>query len=549
MIPLRQLLLRLRTRRYRGLIQRLVFIGSRILLALLVLLALRQLYNGVKLYRAGAHLRAAKTAAQDLRSLLQSAGLRQCFASIADGKGAHSNLCDAASQFLSRIQAAGLVLPLPQTGGVFTVPGICAGGCFLATNVRDAELVMPNYIYHTVLTVASLTHHGNPAFVSVYESGSKDRTPAWLQVLGDVLDALSVPHHLELHGTIQREKGEERIHFLARVRSAALLPLYQLCSATGQFCAPPTGGRRNSNINSINSIDSSSSSSFNSSGRVIFLNDVLFTGADVLRLLQYPADLVCGLDLGMAAEPDMTVAEHRDTLTAYLHARWLLPRGLARRLARWGPLRKRWRKFHHTHEPLLREYGPLFFYDKWVARDISGRMFTNRAPYVVYEPSVARVVAGRPVRVHCCWNGLAVITAQPFVERAVDFREHREDECSASECSLLCDDMWRLGYDNMIMDPNVRVTYDLAGANKLFKSLSTPLPLGVPGVAYAPFRQTDVREAMSLPKHDDISRESSNVGGPGKRMREVDCCDLKKGADMVEFRDEGVCHTSMVVVG
>ncbi|GIL63118.1 hypothetical protein Vafri_17243 [Volvox africanus] len=520
-----RMLLRLRVRRSR--LQRFGTVGSRLGVGLLFLVAIRHLYYGFKLSSADAKFRAVKSSAQSLRAMQDSAGLSECFALLADRKDPGSDLCIRANNFLSLLHAAGLVIPLPPGGNLFKRHGICAGACFIATNVRDAQQVMPNYIYHLVLTVGSLTHYANPVFVSVYESGSKDRTADWLQVLGDVLDALSVPHRLELGGNIQREKGEERIKFLARVRSAALVPLFEQCNATGQFCAP-------------------SSDKSNSSGRIIFLNDVLFSAADIVRLLQYPADLVCGLDLGMAAEPDMTEQEHQATVAAYLRAKWLMPRYLAVQFSRLSFLSKRWRKYHHEHEPLFRDFGPLFFYDKWVARDISGRMFTNRSPYVVYQPSVDRVTGGRPVRVHCCWNGLAVINAEPFVQKVLDFREHREGECAASECSLLCDDMWRLGYDNIIMDPNVRVTYDLAGVKKLFHALSTELPLGAPGLAYSPFRQEEVRDVMSLPKHDDISRESSN--SDGHRTREVDCCDLKKGADMVEFRDPGVCHTSVLTL-
>ncbi|GLI66338.1 hypothetical protein VaNZ11_010075 [Volvox africanus] len=519
------MLLRFRVRRSR--LQRLGAAGSRIGVVLLFLVAIRHLYQGGKLSSADANFRAVKASAQSLSTIQDSAGLRECFALLADRKDAGSDLCIRANNFLSRLHAAGLNIPLPPGGNVFERHGICAGACFIATNLRDAEQVMPNYIYHLLLTVGLLTHYGNPAFVSVYESGSKDRTADWLQVLGDVLDALSVPHRLELGGSIQREKGEDRIHFLARVRSAALVPLFEQCNATGQFCAP-------------------SNDKSNSSGRIIFLNDVLFSAADIMRLLQYPADLVCGLDLGMAAEPDMTEQEHHATVAAYLHAKWLMPQHLAIQFTRLSLLSKWWRKYHHKRKPLLREFGPLFFYDKWVARDISGRMFTNRSPYVVYQPSVDRVTAGRPVRVHCCWNGLAIINAEPFVRKVLGFREHREGECAASECSLLCDDMWRLGYDNMVMDPNVRVTYDLAGVNKLFHAFSSELPLGAPGLVYIPFRQEEVRDVMSLPKHDDISRESSNPDG--HRTREVDCCDLKKGANMVEFRDPGVCHTSVVTL-
>jgi hypothetical protein len=38
----------------------------------------------------------------------------------------------------------------------------------------------------------------------------------------------------------------------------------------------------------------------------------------------------------------------------------------------------------------------------------------------------------------------------------LQFRAHVKDECKASECSLMCDDFWRLGYQRVIIDPSVR---------------------------------------------------------------------------------------------
>ncbi len=35
-----------------------------------------------------------------------------------------------------------------------------------------------------------------------------------------------------------------------------------------------------------------------------------------------------------------------------------------------------------------------------------------------------------------------------------------QDECPASECSHFCEDLRRLGYDKMVVDPAVRVGYE-----------------------------------------------------------------------------------------
>lgn len=35
-----------------------------------------------------------------------------------------------------------------------------------------------------------------------------------------------------------------------------------------------------------------------------------------------------------------------------------------------------------------------------------------------------------------------------------------ENECSASECSLICNDYWKAGYGRIIMVPRVKLAYD-----------------------------------------------------------------------------------------
>ena len=47
-------------------------------------------------------------------------------------------------------------------------------------------------------------------------------------------------------------------------------------------------------------------------------------------------------------------------------------------------------------------------------------------------------------------------------------RAHKENECAASECSLLCNDFLRLGYQNLIVDPGVRQAYSIKDAMDLY---------------------------------------------------------------------------------
>ena len=55
-------------------------------------------------------------------------------------------------------------------------------------------------------------------------------------------------------------------------------------------------------------------------------------------------------------------------------------------------------------------------------------------------------------------------------------RAHREDECAASECSLLCNDYLRLGYQNLVVDPGVRQAYTVRDARDLYQTQWVRLP-------------------------------------------------------------------------
>ena len=68
-----------------------------------------------------------------------------------------------------------------------------------------------------------------------------------------------------------------------------------------------------------------------------------------------------------------------------------------------------------------------------------------------------------PVQVQSCWNGVAILDPAPFYQpKHVRFRMARiaEGECSASECSLICNDYWEAGYGRILMVPRVKLAYD-----------------------------------------------------------------------------------------
>jgi alpha-1,3-mannosyltransferase len=105
------------------------------------------------------------------------------------------------------------------------------------------------------------------------------------------------------------------------------------------------------------------------------------------------------------------------------------------------------------------------FYDNWVARDINGTALEN-APFESvfhHAGSADRFQRHLPIQVQSCWNGVAVLDPGPFyAPTPVRFRMARlaQNECSASECSLICNDYWDAGYGRILMVPRVKLAYD-----------------------------------------------------------------------------------------
>jgi len=111
------------------------------------------------------------------------------------------------------------------------------------------------------------------------------------------------------------------------------------------------------------------------------------------------------------------------------------------------------------------EIAAPVFYDNWVSRDINGTALEN-APFeriFHHAESSARFQHHLPVQVQSCWNGIAILDPAPFYSPPhLQFRMARitEGECSASECSLICNDYWEAGYGRILMVPRVKLAYD-----------------------------------------------------------------------------------------
>lgn len=103
--------------------------------------------------------------------------------------------------------------------------------------------------------------------------------------------------------------------------------------------------------------------------------------------------------------------------------------------------------------------------DNWVSRDMNGTALEN-APFeaIFRDPeSGHRFQRHLPIQVQSCWNGIAVLDPAPmYAHPHVRFRMARlgDGECSASECSLICNDYWEAGYGRILMVPRVKLAYD-----------------------------------------------------------------------------------------
>ncbi|KAJ2583931.1 hypothetical protein GGH95_000711 [Coemansia sp. RSA 1836] len=103
------------------------------------------------------------------------------------------------------------------------------------------------------------------------------------------------------------------------------------------------------------------------------------------------------------------------------------------------------------------------FHDNWVTRDMGGNMPWKDIHWSIdYDKSLVPQKRERPFQVQCCWNGIAVFDAQVFQgDDGIRFRRSAEGECSASECSLMCNDMWRKGFGRIAMVPRVKLAHGI----------------------------------------------------------------------------------------
>lgn len=107
------------------------------------------------------------------------------------------------------------------------------------------------------------------------------------------------------------------------------------------------------------------------------------------------------------------------------------------------------------------------FYDVFATREVDGGWVgSGDYPYFADEASRDLLVAGKPVPVYSCWNGMVVFRTEPFEkqqEEKLAFRAILPDEpdppMEASECCLIFTDLRRLKHDTRVyINPQVKVS-------------------------------------------------------------------------------------------
>lgn len=249
-------------------------------------------------------------------------------------------------------------------------------------------------------------------YVSIYESGSLDRTKDVLKILDDILTENKIPHSVILDPTTHADEinagpldeegnprpgwiqtttvgaGKElrRIPYLSRLRNTSLQPLFDHQDLGKTY------------------------------DKILYLNDVVFRPSDVLTLLatnQGSYASACAMD------------------------------------------------FHY----------PPAYYDTFVLRDSQGdSTVMNTFPFFRSQDSRESILDGRPTKVQSCWNGMIILDTTPFYD-GLRFRGLPDSLASkhleASECCLIHTDMTAMGAagKGIYLNPSVRVGYTINAYN------------------------------------------------------------------------------------
>ena len=279
---------------------------------------------------------------------------------------------------------------------------------FIASIHWNNEVVIRSNWTASLLALAKELGEKN-IFISIYESGSWDGTKGALRELDKQLEAFGVARQVTLSerthkdeleapigdGWVETKRGRKelrRVPYLANLRNKAMDPLAKMPQADRRLY-----------------------------GKVLWINDVVFTVEDVLELLgtregEYAA--ACSMDFSK----------------------------------------------------------PPVYYDTFALRDSDGHEAVSTTfPFFRSQPSRDAMVQGQPVPVRSCWNGMIAFDAEPFVSmEPLQFRGVKDSlaksHLEGSECCLVHYDNPLSGQKGIWLNPNVRVGYTSDAYKKVHSS-------------------------------------------------------------------------------
>lgn len=238
--------------------------------------------------------------------------------------------------------------------------------------------------------------------VSLHESGSSDDSASLLVSLRDELNRIGIPNTIMTSLAENRQKFEESHDSWQHTSRITFLAYLRNEALAPMF------------------------SSGVKYDRVLYLNDVLFCAEDAAQLILDNSHMTSGFDI-YSEEQRMT---------------------------------------NHL----------LHVYDIWVMRDLDGGApFANELtaktghmrvstdpPFFESSDTQSKIDKGQPFEVQCNWGGMVAIDASIFQEHHIKFRANVPGECAASECSLFCNDVWRIHANatRIRIDPRVVVAYN-----------------------------------------------------------------------------------------
>lgn len=199
---------------------------------------------------------------------------------------------------------------------------------------------------------------------------------------------------------------------------------------------------------------------------VVYLSDTFFCASDIIRLLRHSeASIKCGMDFSVGG------------------------------------------------------HGAQF-YDTWVAHDMTGNMFSNNVPFVQDENSQNALIEQRAFQVSSCWNGITILRAAVFYSGARFRRSIDSTECHAAETELICRDFRALGHGNIVVDPQVTVTYSREEYIKLRAGLGGQITLGQTALETAsPQNIPTISSWQPLPTCDSCAPLDGNPGHDPDRTK------------------------------